>query len=476
MRRIETTVMRHKHTMRSILVRSGPRKIKPETPRSLNTIKALCACALLTILIATGCATQPVSVDPAPGPGIAKDPDSASPLNSQASQLADPPTATPSPTRVPPTPKPSLPPSPTPTDTPLPSPTPTATTIPSPTPTPIPTLRRLTQGNCCTQPFWSPDSLQVLFIDKPGTDLPAGIWALDITQLEPTPELLTERIAFYTPDLTLRTELKEDSTVIERLDGPLSLSEPGNLSGTDPLSDTESSTQTSPTPDTTWEVPSEGQPVSVSPGQKRITWQKSDYDLPVERRTTQIWVANLDGSAPQMVAELPRGGFSGWISDDVMLLSGRESREAQEQVLFTLSLADGNQVELARGKRLRGGLLSPDGAWLAYFVALDEDPAQNGIWLVRTDGSERYKLERDLFGAFQWRDTHRLLIIPLRPEAASHEIWEFDADTEQKQRLTDPGITPFKIANGDWSVSPDGQHVVFVASGDRNIWLLGLPD
>ena len=459
-----------------MLARFGSREIEAETPRSLNTIKALCACALLAILVATGCATQPVPVNPAPGSGIAVDPDSAAPLNSQASQLADLPTATLVPTRVPPTPRPSLPPSPTPTDTPVPSPTPTDTPIPSPTPTPIPTLRQLTQGNCCTQPFWSPDSRQVLFIDKPGTDLPTGIWGLDITQPEPTPELLTERIAYYTPDLTLRTELNEDSTIIERLDSPLSSPETGGLAGTDSLSDTQSSAQTSPTSDTIWEVPSEGQPVSVSPGQKRITWQKSDYDLPVERRTTQIWVANLDGSAPQMVAELPRGGFSGWISDDVMLLSGRESREAQEQVLFTLSLVDGKQAELARGKRLRGGLLSPDGAWLAYFVALDEDLAQNGIWLVRTDGSERYKLVRDLFGAFQWRDAHRLLIIPFRPEAPSHEIWEFDADTEQERRLTDPDITPFKIANGDWAVSPDGRHVAFVESGDRNIWLLGLPD
>jgi hypothetical protein len=224
-------------------------------------------------------------------------------------------------------------------------------------------------------------------------------------------------------------------------------------------------------------VPSEGQPVFVSPGEKRVAWQKSDDDdLPFERRTTQVWVADLDGSVPQPVAELPRGGFGGWISDDVMLLSSSESLEAQEQTLSTLSLVDGSRVELARGKRLRGGLLSPNGLWLAYFVALDEDPAQNGVWLVRTDGSERHKLEPDLFGAYQWRDTYRLLIIPFQPEAISHEIWEFDANTERARRLTDSGLPPFKIANGDWTVSPDGRHVAFVESRDRNIWLLRLPD
>jgi Tol biopolymer transport system component len=344
----------------------------------------------------------------------------------------------------------------------------------------MPALRRLTQGDCCTQPFWSPDSRQVLFIDKPGPDLPTGIWAVDVAQLEPTPELLTDRIAFYTPDLTLRTELDQDSTVIERLADPLSTaaspsendidSEEGALPGSDSPSGTVSSSETA------WEVPSEGQPVFVSPGQKRVAWQKSNDDLPFERRTTQVWVADLDGSVPQMVAELPRGGFSGWISDDVLLLSGRESLDAQEQVLFTHSLVDGSSVELARGERLRGGLLSPDGRWLAYFVALDDDPAQNAVWLVHTDGSERHKLEPDLFGAYQWRDTYRLLIVPFQLEATSHEIWEFDANTGQVRRLTEPSLTPFKIANGDWTVSPDGRQVAFIESQDRNIWLLTLPD
>jgi Tol biopolymer transport system component len=160
----------------------------------------------------------------------------------------------------------------------------------------------------------------------------------------------------------------------------------------------------------------------------------------------------------------------------VLLLSGRESLQSREQVLYTFALADGAQVELARGERLRGGLLSPDGAWMAYFMALDEDPDKNGVWLVRTDGSGRRKLERDLFGAYQWRDSRRLLIIPFQADATYHDIWEFDAEAGQARRLTDPQVTPFKIANGDWTVSPDGRYVAFVASEDRNIWLLTLPE
>jgi len=125
---------------------------------------------------------------------------------------------------------------------------------------------------------------------------------------------------------------------------------------------------------------------------------------------------------------------------------------------------------------LRAGPLSRDGTWLAYMVTMDKDQTRNGLWLVRTDGTVQHKLAPNMFGAFQWRDGHRLLIIPFRPDATSHEFMEFDANTQTARRLTDPAITPFKITNGDWVVSPDGRQVVFVASQDHNLWLLTLPD
>jgi hypothetical protein len=336
---------------------------------------------------------------------------------------------------------------------PTPSPSSTSTFTPSPSPIATPALHQLTTGGCCTQPFWSPNSGQVLFIDKPTPNDPVGIWGVDVTQANPIPQLVTQHIAFYTADLTYRIELSGDTTVVERLTSPLS----GTVSAR-------------------WSVPAGGRPVSISPGRKRIAWQASNEDLPSERRTTQVWVANLDGSDARSVITLPRGGFSDWISDDVLLLNGRDSLESREQVLYTFSLTDGGRTELVRAERLRGGLLSPDRAWLVYFIALDKDPAQNGLWLVRTDGTGRRRLDPDLFGAYQWRDSHRLLIIPFRPEAVFHEFWELDVETGETHRLTNPEVTPFKVANGDWTVSPDGRYVAFEESRDHNLWLLTLTD
>jgi hypothetical protein len=340
---------------------------------------------------------------------------------------------------------------PTATQTPVATKAPTATATPTATPTP--TLRRLATGGCCTQPFWSPDSRQVLFIDKPDSDAPTGIWGVDITETDKAPGLVSERIAFYTDDLVYVVTREQGETVIKRLDGPLS----------DNVIDQ-------------WAVPSGGRSVSISPGRTRLAWEISDDNAPPERQVTQLWVANLDGTEAQRIATLPRGGLAGWLAEDVLLITQRESLDSRVTIVYTLSLTDGATLELARAERPRGLSASPDGRWLVYYVSLSEDPSENGMWLVRTDGSERRRLDGDLFGAYKWRDSHRLVIVPFKPEAVYHEMLELDAETGDVRRLTDPDVTPFKIANGDWQLSPDGRQVAFVEASDRNIWILTLVD
>jgi hypothetical protein len=293
----------------------------------------------------------------------------------------------------------------------------------------------------------------VLFIDKPNADAPTGIWGVPISQPDVTPQLFTERIAAYTDDLMMVIGYGGSETTIERLDGPLS--------------------------DTVierWTVPAGGRPVAISPGATQIAWSVSNGDVPVERRVTDIWVANLDGSDARSVVRLSRGGFGGWISDEILLLTGRESLDSRVTVAYTYSLIDGTTVELMRSERSRGYSMSPDRRWMVVFNTFSENPADNGIWLVRTDGTDKRQLDRTLFGDFAWRDTDRLLIIPFKPDAAYHEFWQYDVETGQVSRLTDPEVTPLKISNGDWQVSPDGRSVAYVESSDKNIWLLTLVD
>jgi Tol biopolymer transport system component len=315
---------------------------------------------------------------------------------------------------------------------------------------------RLTDGGCCTQPFWSPDSQQVRFIDKPAKDSPTGIWGVPVAAPGAEPILVTERVEESLAAGDYLVETTENSTAIRRLsDGKR------------------------------WTVPAGGRSVLLSPDRTRIAWSAADDDLPPDQQVASIWVANLDGSGARKVTTLRRGGLSGWISNDRLLVTGRDSAPSRDQVLSALSLSDGARVEIARAERLRSPTLSPSGNWVAYYVTFAADPARNGLWLARTDGSLRRPAPRELFGAYQWRPCpagggcstgdERLLVVPFQPSARFHEIWELDAETGDTRRLTDAAVTPFKIANGDWRVSPDGRYVAFVEGSDRNIWVIRLP-
>lgn len=344
-------------------------------------------------------------------------------------------------------------PEPTATASPTPTVTPTATSASTPTPEPPLQAVQLTTGGCCTQPFWSPDSREVRFIDQPADDQPVGIWGVPVDAPLAAPQFVSERLEESTASPRYLIETGGEVTVIER------------------RSDGER-----------WTVPAAGRNVQISPDETRIAWTITNVDAPSSDQVAALWLANLDGSEAQQIASLPRGGLSGWIDDDTLLISSRDNQESREQVLSALSLADGGRTELARAERLRGQVLSPSGGWLVYYITFDPNPDKNGLWVVRTDGGQSIQLGDDLFGSYQWRpcterctpEEDRLIIVPLAPDAPLHWLVELNPTSGEVRQLTDPAVTPFKVANGDWRISPDGRYVAYVESSDRNIYVIEL--
>ena len=310
-----------------------------------------------------------------------------------------------------------------------------------------PRLTRLTEPGCCTLPDWSADGRSLLFIDRPDLNGATGIWSVSPVRPGEAPQLVTEDIARYSDGMAYRFERSGDTTEVIRL-----------------------------ADDQRWQLPTASGSILISPDGQRTAWQESPPDsVPSERRTARVWGLDLAGGEPREVATLPRGGLSGWLANDTLLLRGRDSLSADDEVLWALSLADGERREIARGTRLRGELPSPDGRWVAYYVTQQEDPAANGLWLAGVDGGAPRRLDDALFGAYAWRDTGRLLIVPLDASAPTHRLVELDAATLAVRELVDSAVTPFTIANGDWTVSPDGRYVAFVEQRDKAIWVLELP-
>ncbi len=318
---------------------------------------------------------------------------------------------------------------------------------PPATPTEAPfisALFRLTEAGCCVQPFWSADASMVLFIDKPLPTSASGIYGVSAEGGDVA--LVSERIAYPSPDGQYRAYLRDTGeTIVEPMSG-----------------------------DPQWIVPSGGRPVYFSPGSQRLAWTRTQQSGNFDQRETVISVADIDGSEARELITIYGGGIGGWLDDERLLVVGRSRGQSQDVTLFSYSVIDGTRQDIISNQRIRTVRIAPGGEWISYTIAMDPDGIEEtGVWVIKSDGSLRYKLE--VSGAGQWRDETHLLIIPYEPEAISHRVWQFDALTGDAAALTDPTITPFTVFNADWAVSPTGEYIVFVNAEDQALWLLSLP-
>lgn len=326
--------------------------------------------------------------------------------------------------------------------------TPTPTATPLPTATPGPRLQQLTQEGCCVQPFFSPDSQRLLFIDKPAPGAPAGIYGVELANPQAGPTLIDDTIGFRSPD----------RSIVATLDGRMARFVDESTGET-------------------WTVDTNGNWIQFSPNAEMILWEARDREGAFDRRQTDIWLSDLKGLNPRLLLSVIGGGFAGWLPDgERILLTTRDTTVEQKQTLSVYDLTSGHLTDLAQEKRMRGVLISPGGSWVAYYVTFADDPERNGLWVVDPAGTVQQKLAVPGFGAYQWQDDQTLLLIPMRDSPdQSMQLWRFEVTTNTGRPLTDPNQMPFSVSNGDWIVSPDGRYVAFVNSIDQNIWLITLP-
>jgi len=317
------------------------------------------------------------------------------------------------------------------------------TQVPSPTPSPV--LTQLTRGRCCVQPFWSPDSERVLFIDRPALDLPSGIWG--ITTHGGEPEFITDRLGLYSADLRLRAFLQNGQTRVE---------------------DMQSGEQ--------WTIPNDGRAVSFSPDGIWVAWTAGQAGPPFDSAQREVWVSRSDGSDARRLFSAIGGGFVGWMPGGRMLVSGRSALKQSGQQFWIIANLDEQPQEILAilgDGRIRGEQISPNGKWLAYMHTFSSEGGQNGLWIANIETGLRRRLVT--FGAYQWRDGENLLVIPLEMNGISHWLTQVEASSGMLTPITDPTVTPFRITNGDWRVSPNGEQVAFLSADDQNIWVLHLP-
>jgi len=314
-----------------------------------------------------------------------------------------------------------------------------------PTPTPLGTQRltRVTSPECCALIGWAADSSSILVLTQPAPQKTALVKAIPVAGGQP--QVAWKRPAAFSPDGSLVVELEGEAVRVTRRSNGAS-----------------------------WTIANGGRELRFAPDGTRVAWDvvSSGITHP-DVREHSLWVAEVTGARARRVATTIGGGLVGWAAGGQSLIAtGRVHANGQEGI-WSIGL-DGSEPQLIHQVyRPRDPLLSPGGGWLAFHVAFTGDAGQNGLWILRTDGSGLSKITP--FGAYRWRADDRLLLIPLSMDVAPM-LFEVDASAGRAVQLTDPARTSLPIANGDWIVSPDGSQLAFVSWADRAVWVLTLPE
>jgi len=307
-------------------------------------------------------------------------------------------------------------------------------------------IRQVTFDGCCPGAWWAADSSALHFIDRPNGRL--GVYGVPLRPPGSLPRMVDTALDLRDGGTRLVVHPAAEHSVVKDVESGLE-----------------------------WPLPTGGNPVRLAPDGTRAVWWEAPAGRAQVELLGKVYASGIDGAGAQAIGGLFDVDVVGFLADNVQVaVVGRPVRDDPAYILAALDTRTGALRELARGNWLSDVVLSRGRAWAAYVVSLDRrNPDANGVWVVPTDPSTGGPRKLDRFGGYRWRDDQRLVVVPMEPGSASHSIWQFDAAAGSTTRLVDPAAVPIRVANNDWSVSPDGHHLAFVAEDDRNIWVVELP-
>jgi len=186
-----------------------------------------------------------------------------------------------------------------------------------------------------------------------------------------------------------------------------------------------------------------------------------------------MWISNLDGMQRRQVYT-QAGGYSLWLDAYRLLIVKRPPYTAESQ-LYILDVDDPRMQPELLGiyPFLHGLKVAPGGGMIAFFLPFQADPAASGMY-VQTTAIGSTPRPIDAFGAYEWRDDHTLFMLSFDAAQDTHALGLVDAETGTHRWLTDPADLPIRVANGDWSVSPDGTRIVYVDPTDYGLYMLAV--
>lgn len=301
-------------------------------------------------------------------------------------------------------------------------------------------MQPLTMDGCCAVHWWHPTDSNLVYVIDGSPGQLAAIFEWDVSAKSMTGVIENVPPRQLSPDGSYRI-IRGGGTVTVRR-----------------LSD-----------NTDFAAPTNGFPPAISSDNSHLMWEVQ-YGQSVPGATppqVEIWVSAIDGSNARQLVARPDVSAS-WLDGSRLLIS---TRDRTRTTLEVVNVVDGSSFTLGTWDRLRGLSTAPGGERIMFYQTFQQDTNLNGVYVLETKpDAQAQKLA--WFGGWRWRDAGSVYYVPFDPVNGIQRMHYYDLSTGEDRALTDPTTTPFTIANGDWSVSPDGTRIVFQNAADRRLWVL----
>jgi dipeptidyl aminopeptidase/acylaminoacyl peptidase len=197
---------------------------------------------------------------------------------------------------------------------------------------------------------------------------------------------------------------------------------------------------------------------AVSPDGARVVFTKSVLDAPANRRRTDLWIVNLDGSGLRQLTTDPASDTSAVWAPDGRAVYFLSSRSGSSQV-WRVAPDSGEQAQVTRLPLDVGSFaLSRDGQQLAVSLEVFVDCPTLECTVERVGAAAKRQASGMLFDRLfvrhwdSWADGRRshIFVVPVAGGAPVNLMKEIDADSPSK---------PFGGAE-EFTFTPDGTGVV----------------
>jgi Tol biopolymer transport system component len=325
---------------------------------------------------------------------------------------------------------------------------------PAPTPTQVPTppkLTKLTGDGCCAGPRWLPDGSGVVYYgyDAAGGWRAGALGAWAVPRGGGTVRAYGPGFGTFSPSGRLVAYRDGGTTTVARGDGtPL-----GTLVTGPAL-------------------------LFLAPTDDRIAWLVPDPALPQVSTSLEpparVRVATIGAEgvgAARALDPIVRAEVLAWLPDGRHLALSTRDERGLNGAIVVLDTETGATRRVAEGNFLEGLAVAPDGTGLVYTAVLQSDPAANGVWYVRLDGTGRRRLA--LSGGYRWApDSRALVVIPAPSDLPTDEVRHFSLVDGTTRTLVTAQQARFLVAGNDWDLAPDGRAITFRSAIDGAIWAL----